>query len=91
MRNILFGSIVIMVFASGPASAKWGCRALDGVMAQGRSWADSSSVARQEALTGCKMAGGRHCKITACDPNMDTREQAHALWPDLPNPAARRE
>ncbi len=67
--------------------AGWGCGARNVSGSIGRAWAgQSESEARDAALADCKKATRIYhetakCYVV-CRPNVDTREQARALWPD---------
>jgi hypothetical protein len=78
---------LIGVVTISNAQAGWGCGAHNVSGSQGRTWSQpSESEARSVALADCvKSARQYHetdeCRVAGCSPNVDTREQARALWP----------
>jgi len=56
-----------------------------GGSAWGRNWdMNTRAEAERSAIEGCndeRKAGYPACKITACYPNVDTRDQAHKVFP----------
>ena len=69
------------------AQAGWGCGAHNASGSQGRTWAMASEgEARSTALADCMKSARQYhetakCYVAGCRPDVDTREQARALWP----------
>lgn len=91
MKTILGLSIAAAITAlaafvsASQAQAAWGCLAQNRNGVWGRSWSmDTEGGARREALAGCKenlRPGESACHIVACDPHIDTHEDAARTWP----------
>lgn len=83
-RQVLVTASLLLVAAAAgasPAWAGWGCGAISDSGAMGRTWnADSEAEARTLALKYCGTEG-KSCHIINCRDNVNTQEQAHALWP----------
>jgi hypothetical protein len=73
---------VLTVAGGSPASAKWGCAARSPDNYWSNSYNDNTKAnAGTEALKACRAAGGKRCRIISCGANINTEEQANALWP----------
>jgi hypothetical protein len=83
---LVTASLLVLAVAAGavsasPARAGWGCGAINDDGGMGRTWhADSEREARTQALKACATEG-KSCHIINCRENIDTQQQAHALWP----------
>jgi hypothetical protein len=86
-RHIVVTSFLILAATSAPAWAGWGCgyTYTDSIgPGDGRLWGlDTEEEERASALNRCKKVHGSNakCRIISCKPNIDTAEQAHAIWP----------
>jgi len=90
MRNraLIVTSVLVLaaVASASSAWAGWGC----GVMTPqgpGSSW---GAVSRERALSNAmgactRVRARRLCRLISCNPNVDTEEQADALWPPVTN------
>jgi len=79
---IVATSVLVLAVTSAPAWAGWGCGAKSANGAQGRNWSQSSKAAAiADAMHVCRDEGGTKCRIMSCRANVDTEEQALALWP----------
>jgi hypothetical protein len=83
-RLIVAASVLVLAAATtAPAWAGWGCGA-QGFAGQGRTWRNTTRAqAAAGALRLCRQAGGRHCRLVSCSPNVDTEGQADAMWPPV--------
>src|SRR5689334_10730463 len=81
-------SILVLIGSSLPAWADWGCGfryaglkpGIYGYAYRG----SSEKEARKDAMKLCKHGGTKGCHIISCLNNIDTREQAEAVWPSGP-------
>ena len=75
--------LVVLAFGASPAWAGWGCAwsAPELKGNPGRIWsADTQAEAREASLRQCSRSF-KGCYIIACRANVDTKEEADALWP----------
>src|SRR4249920_2315080 len=74
--------LVATVAGASPASAKWGCAARSPAHYWSNSYNDNTKTeASTEALKGCQYAGGKRCRIIRCSANINTVDEANAMWP----------
>ena len=83
-KGLLIATAVALTAANGTSAwAGWGC-AFSGSDIKGnfgRTWnADTREEARTTALRLCKR-DHKGCYIVACKENVDSKEDADALWP----------
>ncbi len=76
----LIGALTIV-----DAQARWGCLATAST-AWGRNWGyDTRAEAEQHALESCRSErkpGYPACRVVVCNPNVDTRDDAHQAFPE---------
>ncbi len=79
--------LVVIITATTPTAwAGWGCGAMTQGGAQGRTWNFTSKAeASTTALKLCAARQSGPCHIVSCQNNVNTEDQANALWP--PNAA----
>jgi hypothetical protein len=81
---LAFGFGFFGLAAASSAHAAWGCGAQNSGGAWGDSFNESSkSAAEKSALSGCEQSrqpGEPKCRIVGCNPNINTGDQADALW-----------
>lgn len=82
-RLVLAAALVALaaVTDTSPAWALWGCGATGSGAVSRNDKEPSEVAARRDALHDCRAVGGRNCHIISCRPDVDTAEQATALWP----------
>jgi hypothetical protein len=88
MNKYIVGQLSLLLAIGGgisPAWAGWGCGYKFPGLAAGQhgsaSGFASEQAAREGAMKLCKGSGHRGCHVVACEPNIDTQDQAEALWP----------
>jgi hypothetical protein len=88
-RLMVAGSFLVLaaiIAGASPAWAKWGCAARSPAHYWSNSYNDNTrNEASTEALKGCRAAGGKGCRIIGCSANINTAEEANAMWLP-PNP-----
>jgi hypothetical protein len=86
-RLIVATNVLVLVAIAGasPALAKWGCAARSPAHYCNSYNDNTKTEASTEALKGCHQAGGKGCRIIRCSANINTAEEAIAMWPP-PNP-----
>jgi hypothetical protein len=91
MRNRVFVVSTITVLASTLTSystsfAGWGCGVSASAGEHGFDWNKSTKEsATQFAIADCQTAGAKNCHIIDCRENVDSREQAEAIWGRISN------
>src|SRR5579871_5893755 len=83
MRPIFAFVLMIAVYgvSSSAASAKWACAAKNS-RSTFRMWSeDTEAEARKDVLKNCRDSKGGPCEIVSCRDNVDSQDEAHALWP----------
>ena len=87
-RLVVATSFLVLAVMAGasPTWAKWGCAARSPAQYWSNSYNDNNKAeAGTEALKGCHAAGGKGCHMIGCSANINTAEEANAMWPP-PNP-----
>jgi hypothetical protein len=83
--RVFIGASLLVVAITATIStawAGWGCGASTQGGAQGRTWNEPSEAkASTDALKLCAGEQSGPCHIVSCQSNVDTADQAHALWP----------
>lgn len=83
-RLIVGAGFLVLAAATGtaPAVAGWGCGSNAFPGGHFRVWgADSEQEARAATLRLCRTQFKTGCRIASCRPDIDSEEQADALWP----------
>jgi hypothetical protein len=82
---IVAASVFALAATSAPAWAGWGCGYTHSQLDAGEYgviWSSPSEPdARQSAMKLCTGSGHAGCRVVSCSANVDTREQARAIWP----------
>jgi hypothetical protein len=87
VRLIIVAGVVALAAATtaSPVWAGWGCGYRFNGLAEGRYgsvWGEPNEAEAKDAALGlCKRAGHDGCYIVACKTNIETKDQAQALWP----------
>jgi hypothetical protein len=85
MRAVFAFALIVAVYgvSSSTAWAKWGCAAKNDQRTF-RMWSeDTEAEARKDVLKNCQNFKPKQgaCKIISCRDNVDSQDQAHAIWP----------
>jgi hypothetical protein len=82
---ILVTSLLALTATSEPTWAFWGCGYRYSGLANGRHGSvagfESQKAAQKGAIRLCEGSGHRGCHVVGCAPNVDTLQQARAIWP----------
>jgi hypothetical protein len=81
MRLFFAFAVVVCSVSSSAAWANWGCAARSSGHTF-RMWNEPTQAeARNDVLKNCRNSKEGPCKIISCSANVNSQDQAHAIWP----------